>query len=135
MGNFSPGDYLEFVDANKIKHVDSKIHDAIIVGGGDIINKYFIDKICPYLKLFQGPKIAFSIGFPFPNLIAEEYIEYFDHVFTGNKEYLRKAQKILGAHRAHFLPDAKFKLSLDDIYNGGERSSTKAVQNNVVCLW
>lgn len=122
LGKFFPGDYLEFVDADKIKHIDGQKYDAIIVGGGDIINDYFVSKIKPYLKTFIGTKIAFSIGFPFPNLITEEYIGYFDHVFTRNLEDLRRAQKILGSHRAHYLPDATFKLSLKEVCNSGDKT-------------
>lgn len=105
MGRFFPKDNLTFVCANKVSTVNASDYDAVVVGGGDIINDYFNDHISPFLRTFKGPKIAFSIGIPFPSCITEKYLGHFDHVFTRNYEDLREIQKVLGSHKAHFIPD------------------------------
>jgi hypothetical protein len=105
MGQFFPNHELTFVESGKIATINTDDYEAIIVGGGDIINDYFNQHISPVLKSFKGPKIAFSIGIPFPSLIKQEYLGYFDHVFTRNHEDIREIQKVLGSNRAHFIPD------------------------------
>jgi hypothetical protein len=113
IGTFFPGDYLDFVDVDKLEYVNSNNYNAVIVGGGDVINDYFLQKIVPFLKKFLGIKMAFSIGFPFKDLIKEEYIGCFDHIFTRNRKDIRRAQKVLGSHKVHYLPDATFKLPIN----------------------
>ncbi|CAH6421728.1 Polysaccharide pyruvyl transferase [uncultured virus] len=105
MDQFFPNSILEFIGSRRLSTIKSEDYDAIVVGGGDIINDYFNNDIQPFLKNFKGPKIAFSIGIPFPSLINDKYLGHFDHVFTRNYEDLRDLQKLLGSHRAHFVPD------------------------------
>ena len=105
MKHFFPDEHLEFINSRKLSTIKSENYDAIIVGGGDIINDYFNADIAPFLRGFKGPKIAFSIGIPFPSLITDKYLGHFDHVFTRNYEDLRSIQRVLGTNRVHFIPD------------------------------
>src|SRR3972149_3917945 len=117
MGRFFPGAILEFILSDLISTINPNGYDAVIVGGGDIINDYFMDKIRPFLEKFKhGPKIAFSIGIPFPSLINEKYLGCFDHVFTRNYEDIRSIQRVLGSHRAHFIPDICFAYRANQLH-------------------
>ena len=73
MGQFFPNHELIFIGSRRLNTVNSSEYSAVIVGGGDIINDYFNDDISPFLRKFNGPKIAFSIGIPFPSLINDKY--------------------------------------------------------------
>lgn len=110
MGNFFPGDTLTFVGSDKLASVERFSYDAVVVGGGDIINDYFNRHISSFLHVFKKPKIAFSIGIPFPDLIIDKYMGFFDHVFTRNMEDVRRIQQLLGANRAHYIPDITLTL-------------------------
>lgn len=85
----------------------------IIVGGGDIINNYFRDKLDIILPVFKSLRkkivIAFSIGIPFPQLLLEQYFKNFDHVFCRNLEDIRSLQKVIG-ERAHYIPEVCLSL-------------------------
>ena len=105
MGKFFPNYDLTFVGSRRLGEIEPKEYEAVVVGGGDIINDYFNDDIRPFLIEFRGPKIAFSIGIPFPSLIKEKYLGHFDHVFTRNYEDIRDIQELLGSTRSHFIPD------------------------------
>lgn len=105
MGQFFPNAKLEFICSDDISKVNSSDYEGVIVGGGDIINDYFHTKITPFLRSFKGPRIAFSIGIPFPSCITEKYLGYFDHIFVRNYEDLRTIQKVVGSHKVHFIPD------------------------------
>lgn len=102
--------HLTFVCIDDVGPIDFKKFDGIIVGGGDIINNYFYQKLTPILKNFTGFKIALSIGIPFPSLIMPEYFGKFDHVFIRNYEDVRPLQRVIGSQKAHFLPDLAFNL-------------------------
>lgn len=110
MKNFLTNYSLTFAPTDSINEIDLDSYYAIIVGGGDIVNDYFIDKIRPKLEKFERLKIAFSIGIPFPNLIKKEYLSVFDHIYTRNYEDLRAIQKVQGAMRIHFIPDIALSL-------------------------
>lgn len=105
MGIFFPNDELDFIGSNKLSEIKAEKYNIVIVGGGDVINDYFNKDIKPFLLNFKGQKIAFSIGIPFPSLINDDYLGFFDHIFTRNYEDVYEIQKVLGSHRAHFIPD------------------------------
>lgn len=105
---FFPMDNLTFVCADDLNIINPTDYKAVIVGGGDIINDYFNRTLRPFLEGFSGPKIAFSVGIPFPSLINKSHLGYFDHVFTRNKEDVRDIQKVIGSTKAHFIPDVSF---------------------------
>jgi hypothetical protein len=145
MGNFFPNANLEFIGSHELSKIKAEDYDAIIVGGGDIINNYFNDSISPFLRNFKGPKIAFSIGIPFPSLISEKYLAHFDHVFTRNYEDIRAIQKVLGSHRVHFIPDItlayssnyphKNIISDSSIYlESSKRSEAASINDNSIIL-
>ena len=39
--------------------------DVIVVGGGDVINSYFMSRVEELIKDFTGPVYAFSVGIPY----------------------------------------------------------------------
>jgi len=90
-------------------------YQAIVVGGGDLINDYFWSKLLPlfrsYNSLFPKRKIlAFGIGLPYPQLVQQGYLDYFDHVFLRSKADVLAVQQRLGSTNAHYLPDLAFAL-------------------------
>lgn len=106
---YFPSFKLKFINSDElseIKEDEKGRYKAIIVGGGDLINDYFNNKIKPFLEDFGGMKIAFSVGIPFPELIKYEYLEMYDHVFTRNFEDIRDIQKLIGTEKVHYVPDA-----------------------------
>jgi len=108
---YLPHHQIDFTCVDDISILDDlSIYDCIIVGGGDIVNDYFFNKIIPILNRYDGPKFAVSIGIPFPSLITTKYFEIFDHVFVRNYEDIRDIQKIVGSYKAHFMPDLAFLL-------------------------
>ena len=126
---------FKFTSTDDINNTPMNEYDAIIVGGGDIINDYFHKIIKDKIKDLKVPKIAVSIGIPFPNLITYEYFGYFDHVFIRNLEDVRKLQKVIGSHRAHFIPDITFLYEKPMIVSASARniSEHKSESKNKKC--
>ncbi len=101
---------LTFVCIDDINTINVNNFEGIVVGGGDIINDYFYNKLNPILETYCGFKIALSVGIPFPKLITTKYFEYYNHIFTRNYEDIRQLQRVTSTYKAHFLPDLTFIL-------------------------
>lgn len=112
MAEFFNGYNLEFYGPSDIVNTDS---EAIIFGGGDVINNYFKDLWKNNIKKCSTMKIALSIGIPYPSLIAEGHLDNFDHVFCRNKEDLTLIQKRIGSEFTHYLPDLAFILTPEKV--------------------
>ncbi len=120
-------DFVNSDDAatnNITQQIDNNMYEAIICGGGDIINDYFQRKILIATKNFTGPIYALGTGVPFPSLISRGYFDNFDHVFLREKTDVREVQKRLGSKYAHYLPDMGFLL---------EKPPKTLVNDNSIC--
>lgn len=82
-------------------------HDinTIIVGGGDIINSYFMSKVLLLLKDFKGNVYAFSVGIPYTN-DGLQFLNIFDHVYLRSFKDYEIARSHIGSRNVTFLPDA-----------------------------
>lgn len=104
--NFFKDSELTFKTTNDVYSLDLSKYDAIVFGGGDLINDFFL-KTSKYARdNFSGPIIGFSLGIPYFETIAKGYLNDFDHVFVRNKSFLIPLQHALGSTYVHYLPDA-----------------------------
>lgn len=80
--------------------------DIIFIGGGDLINDYFIPKIADILDVFDEeiPVYGIGIGFPYPKLIGHEYLKSFDFIQTRTQSIKNELEKIL-PNRCSVTPD------------------------------
>ena len=82
---------------------DLSNYSHIIVGGGDLFNKYFLEKLSKFLRDFKGCVIGLSIGMPFDEFITYEYTSLFNHIFVRNKCHLDKLRLLMGSDKVHYL--------------------------------
>lgn len=92
--------------------MDISVYDAVLCGGGDIINSYFMEKI-KSLKAREYnvgiPFFAVAVGIPFPSDV--EFLGLFDHVFLRSLTDYEHALPVLGERNVSYSPDAAFTLS------------------------
>jgi len=69
--------------------------DRIIIGGGDLVNNYFMEKIRLLVVGVNVPIYGVGIGFPYPQLISREYLDIFDFIITRTKSVIPKLQEIM----------------------------------------
>ena len=73
--NYLPKYEIQYVDCDKIMDVEVNDSDIIILGGGDILNDYFLDKIiekCKQEQIQNKNKIfAVSVGIPYLNVVIK----------------------------------------------------------------
>ena len=89
-------------------HGNINKYDAIVCGGGDIINDYFHKSISKIVVGYTGNIFAVGIGIPYPGLIKLGYLDIYDHVFIRERRDLLSLQRRLGSEYVHYLPDLGF---------------------------
>jgi polysaccharide pyruvyl transferase WcaK-like protein len=70
---------------DEIKTIPKDV-DILVLGGGDIINPYFMNKIKPLMFQFQGPCFAVGVGIPYSD--NSDYISLFNHSFVRSSNDL-----------------------------------------------
>lgn len=78
--------------------------DMILVGGGDLVNDYFIPKIKTLIEGKTIPIYGIGLGFPFPNLITKEYLEFFDYIVTRTSSAIQPLIEAM-PNRISYCPD------------------------------
>lgn len=101
---------LTFGNPDDLKTIPENT-DAVIVGSGDLFNKYFIPNVSKLLNGFQRPVFAVGVGVSYVSTIYQGYFDAFDQVWIRNPTDLRTLQKRIGV-KAHTIPDFGFSLNI-----------------------
>lgn len=118
---------LQFIDCDKLhecKFIDS---DIIVLGGGDVLNNYFLDKIISVFSGKQNKIIAVSVGLPFQSvLVNTNKLNIIDYVFLRTKQDITLFQQYFHPSRVFYLPDISNFLITD---NTVQRPYLTKIQN------
>ena len=98
-----------------IKNTDdvNKIADdvtAVICGGGDLINSYFMSRILKLTENLSCPIYALGVGIPYPQMIDRGYLDGFDYIIHRNHTDAQLLLNKYGPLRVKFAPDLAFYL-------------------------
>jgi polysaccharide pyruvyl transferase WcaK-like protein len=77
--------------------------DIVILGGGDLINDYFMQKATQLLKNFIGRVYGISIGLPYSS--CTHYLHVFDHIFVRSRSDYELASREIGENNVTYIPD------------------------------
>lgn len=98
---------LEFIDCDLISTKTFNDTDLIILGGGDVLNDYFLDKIISKFYLKPNKIIAISVGIPYPSMSIQNKMQsIIDYIFIRTNQDLSFFPK----HRIFYLPDLSIFL-------------------------
>ena len=95
--------------------------NIVIIGGGDLINEYFMEKAQTLLKEFIGRVYGVSIGIPFQSSV--KYLHMFDHVFVRSQVDYARACAEVGGRNVTCIPDISVCLPCIP-KNGGSGAGT-----------
>lgn len=82
----------------------------IIVGGGDVINDYFMTKIQKLTKNFVGRIYALSVGIPYSS--GTKYLYLFDHIYARSRTDYEIAVSKIGVKNVSICMDSAFKINI-----------------------
>lgn len=86
----------------------------LIVGGGDVLNKWFLVPLQTVLDKMKTPRplvISLSTGIPYPSIIEEGYLDCIDRFFLRSKADLPAMRARFGEDFVKFLPDMSMLLA------------------------
>lgn len=97
---------IKFFDCDRIHNHVFNENDLIVVGGGDVLNDYFIDKI---IAVFNGKRNrihAVSVGLPYKGILTTtNKLNIIDYVFVRTKVDLELFKTYFHPHKVRYLPD------------------------------
>jgi len=83
---------------------------AMIIGCGEVIDSYFLEKLVSIISNFSGSVIGFGVGAAYPDELRK-YHDLFDHIFLRSKADLSLLSTLIGTKYVHYLPDIGFRFS------------------------
>lgn len=114
---------IEFVDCDSIQDLYIPHETVVLLGGGDVLNPYFVDKLHRKFPLLEGNIrsnriIALSVGIPYNNIFTDPVqrhkLSIFEAIFLRTRQDLplllmENAETFLG-DRVYYLPDTSCLL-------------------------
>lgn len=95
-----------FIDCDKISEQEIYDDDLVILGGGDILNEYFMKTINKIFSNKPNKIIALSVGLPYTStLVTTNYLNIIDYIFLRSNVDLDKFKNYFGEDRIFYLPD------------------------------
>lgn len=104
----------EFLDCDNIHNKQIDETDIIILGGGDVLNNYFLDKIYKRFHNTNNLILAVSVGLPYiDTLIKTDKLNIISYIFLRSQVDLELFKKYFFNDRIFYLPDLSFVLKHD----------------------
>jgi hypothetical protein len=98
-----------FVDCDKIDQYSFRHTDLILLGGGDILNRYFLDKVKKVFEFRSNPIAAISVGLPYTDLLLDtKYLDFIDVIFVRTLQDIKIFQSY---QKVHYIPDISYMLT------------------------
>ncbi len=73
------------IEFNNIDNINNIECDIAILGGGDVLQDYFVDKFNNLLKTKRSIiTIALSVGIPYTDILTTNKLDIFDYIFVRN---------------------------------------------------
>jgi len=104
---------LDFIDCDKIHNQKFSDTDVILLGGGDVLNNYFLDKVIAKFTGCKNKIIAVSVGLPYPKVLTDTgKLSIIDYIFIRTQQDMDLFAKYFHPHRIMYLPDLSYVLAL-----------------------
>ena len=117
---------IQFIDCDNLVNTCINDNDIIILGGGDVLNEYFIDKITLKFKNKPNKIIAVSVGLPYKNILNNtSKLNIFEHIFIRTKQDIELFKKYY--KNISYIPDISYNINhtKSNIYNNLREIKTK----------
>lgn len=103
--------HISFIDCDLIKTHKISDNDIIILGGGDILNNYFLDEIILKFKNKPNKIIAVSVGLPYNNLLINtDKLSIIDYIFIRTQQDINLVSYYFDKNKIYYLPDISYYL-------------------------
>lgn len=101
--------HVEYIDCDTISNHTFLKDDVIIIGGGDILNDYFMDKIIATFNNSLNKIIAISVGLPFTSILTNsDKLYIIDYIFIRTRQDLELFTNYFHQNRIFYIPDVSY---------------------------
>jgi polysaccharide pyruvyl transferase WcaK-like protein len=102
---------ISYIDCDVLKDTKISDNDVIILGGGDILNNYFIDEIIKIMSGKPNKIIAVSVGLPYSDILTQSNkLSIIDYIFLRTKQDMELFSQYFREDRLFYLPDISYFL-------------------------
>lgn len=121
----------EFFDCDNIYNKCFNESDIIILGGGDVLNNYFLDKIHKHFHNTNNLILAFSVGLPYiDTLIKTDKLNIISYIFLRTTADLNLFKQYFFEDRIFYLPDISLILKQNNLKD--ITLNTNDIKNNYI---
>lgn len=100
-----------YLDCDHVKITTFIDSDIIILGGGDVLNNYFLDRIISTFINKPNKILAVSVGVPYTDILVNtNKLNIVDYIFVRTRQDLDLFKQHFHPHRILFIPDLSFFL-------------------------
>jgi hypothetical protein len=100
---------IYFQNMDDIQEIPNDVN-VVVIGGGDVINEYFMKKAMKLLKDFKGRVYGVSVGIPYASA-SHAFLGIFDHLYVRSSRDFEVASKVMGEQNVTQMIDAGFELT------------------------
>ena len=128
---------IDFIDCDRLLDYDVPLNTIILLGGGDVLNTYFLDKLNQKfppedILQYNYRVIAFSVGIPYNDIfIVPEHnrkLRIFDAIFLRTRQDISLFSDYFPPERLHYLPDTSCFV-LDALRKDVDNTDTIKTEN------
>lgn len=121
---------IVFIDCDDIINHLIKDTDIIVVGGGDILNDYFLDKLIMKFNRKPNKIIAVSVGLPYKHILVNTCkLSILDYIFLRTTQDMELFREHFCSQRLFYMPDISYFLTKINITSQLLTTPTKPFQN------
>jgi len=102
---------MNFVDCDNVSNMEFADDDIIVLGGGDVLNDYFLDPLIEKFTRKCNKIIAVSVGTPFLSLVkTTNKLDIIDYFFIRSSQDYDLFCEHFTQERVFYLPDLSIVL-------------------------
>lgn len=121
---------LHFHDCDRLHMVTFAETDIIILGGGDVLNSYFLDTINHIFGNRNNLVVAISVGLPYTEtLVTTDKLDRIDYIFLRTTIDLELFNNHFYTDRVFYLPDISILLTQPPQHLEQNTKTTSCVKN------
>lgn len=125
-----------FVNCDDFYKIKVQKSDLIVVGGGDVLNDYFMDKIIKTVSKLDNVIIGLSCGIPYKNIVYTKKLEIFNYIICRSKTDYELLSTQINENKLLYLPDfSVFLKGVTDVeceYSAILKEAS--VKHDIICI-
>ena len=129
---------LNFINCDKLQHYTFEETDIIILGGGDVLNNYFLDKLIEKFNNKANKIIAVSVGLPYINLLKTNKLEILDYIFIRSEQDIELFSEYVDKTRIKYIHDLSMYIQDIKLKNSEDykkiTNRIKKIESKIVCI-